>query len=76
MVGGFRNEDIEIRPAWNATTLLGYLREVYLRLLHNLVFLAEDRSRPRIPTKNLLIRAVRRDETVELRYLSHTLREC
>ena len=59
MVAGFRNEDIEIRPAWNATTLPGYFREVYLRLLHRLVFLAEDASRPRIPTKNLLIRARR-----------------
>jgi len=57
MVAGFRNEDIEIRPAWNATTPLGYLREIYLRALHRLVFLAEGASRPRIPTKNLLIRA-------------------
>jgi len=57
MVAGFRNEDIEIRPAWNATTPLGYARELYLRLLHNLVFLAEGGSRPRIPTTNLLIRA-------------------
>jgi len=57
MIAGFRSEDIEIRPAWNATTPLGYARELYLRLLHNLVFLAEGASRPRIPTKNLLIRA-------------------
>lgn len=56
MVAGFRNEDIEIRPAWNATTFLGYLREVYLRLLHRFIFLAEDAARPTIPTKNLLIR--------------------
>ncbi len=49
--------EVEIRPAWNATTLLGYAREAYLHLLHNAVFLAEGRGRPRIPTKNLLIRA-------------------
>lgn len=57
MVAGFRNEDVEIRPAWNATTLLGYAREVYLRLLHNLIFVVEGASRPVIATKNLLIRA-------------------
>ena len=57
MIAGFRNEDIEIRPAWNATTPLGYAREFYLRLLNNFVFIAEGASRPRIPTKNLLIRA-------------------
>lgn len=57
MVAGFHNENIEIRPAWNATTLLGYVREIYLSLLHKLVFLAEGANRPKIPTKNLLIRA-------------------
>lgn len=29
MVAGFRNENIEIQPVWNATTLLGYMREIY-----------------------------------------------
>jgi 2-polyprenyl-3-methyl-5-hydroxy-6-metoxy-1,4-benzoquinol methylase len=57
MVAGFAASQIEIRPAWHATTRLGYLREVYLRLLHSAVYLAEDASRPRVPTKNLLIRA-------------------
>lgn len=59
MMAGFLPRQIEIRPAWNATTILGRLRELYLRLLHNAVFLAEDSSRPRIPTKNLLIIARR-----------------
>ncbi len=57
MVAGFQDQDVEIRPSWNATTLLGFTREYYLRLIHRLIFLAEDSSRPRIPTKNLLIRA-------------------
>ena len=59
MLAGFQPEAIVIRPAWNATTTLGHIRELYMRLLHTMVFLAEDSSRPRIPTKNLLIRAVR-----------------
>ncbi|MCL5263727.1 MAG: class I SAM-dependent methyltransferase [Chloroflexi bacterium] len=59
MVAGFASGSIEIRPAWNATTGPGYLREIYLRLLHRLVFLAEGAGRPTVPTKNLLIRARR-----------------
>ena len=59
MTAGFRVDCIEVRPSWNATTCLGYLRELYLRLLHTLVWLAEGRSRPRIPTKNLLIRVTK-----------------
>ncbi len=59
MVAGFEARAVEIRPAWNATTTLGYLREGYLRLLHRAIYLAEDSSRPKIPTKNLLIRATR-----------------
>lgn len=59
MVAGFAPRNVEIRPAWNATTALGRMREVYLRILHRLVYLAEDRQRPRIQTKNLLIRASR-----------------
>ncbi|MDQ4024894.1 MAG: hypothetical protein M3217_05305, partial [Actinomycetota bacterium] len=59
MTAGFGDADVEVSPAWNATTLLGYGREAYARLLHYAVFLADDSSRPRIPTKNLLITARR-----------------
>lgn len=59
LVAGFEPQHLEIRPAWNATTPLGYAREAYLRLLHRLVFLTEGNGRPRIPTKNLLIRAMK-----------------
>jgi len=58
-LAGFGRESVEVRPAWNAATPLGRLRELWLRILHRLIFLAEDQSRPRIPTKNLLVRAVR-----------------
>jgi 2-polyprenyl-3-methyl-5-hydroxy-6-metoxy-1,4-benzoquinol methylase len=61
MLAGFSESKIDICPTWNATTYMGYLREIYLRLLHLLVFLAEGESRPRIPTKNLLIRAHKYD---------------
>lgn len=54
-VAGFPSDRVSIYPAWNAATAVGYVRELYLRILHRLVFLAEDSSRPRIPTKNLLI---------------------
>jgi 2-polyprenyl-3-methyl-5-hydroxy-6-metoxy-1,4-benzoquinol methylase len=57
MAAGFQENRIEVRPAWNATTLLGHARELYLRGLHSAVWLAEGRMRPRIPTRNLLIRA-------------------
>lgn len=57
MTAGFQEDCIEVRPSWNATTLLGYLRELYLRALHLVFWLAEGSTRPRIPTKNLLIRA-------------------
>lgn len=59
MLGGFERHQIEVHPAWNATTMLGRLRELHMRLLHKVVFLAEDSGRPRIPTKNLLIVARR-----------------
>ncbi len=59
VAAGFEPENIEILPAWNATTLRGRLREQYLKVLHRLVFLAEDSSRPKIPTKNLLIRGMK-----------------
>ncbi len=52
---GFHPDRIDIRPAWNAATTLGRLRELYLRILQRVIFSAEDSSRPRIPTKNLLI---------------------
>jgi 2-polyprenyl-3-methyl-5-hydroxy-6-metoxy-1,4-benzoquinol methylase len=57
MMAGFDSEEIRISPLWHATTALGRAREVYARLLHVVVFLADDRDRPRIPTKNLLIQA-------------------
>ena len=59
MTAGFAAGDVEISAVWNATTALGRGREVYARLLHAAVFLADDRDRPRIPTKNLLIQARR-----------------
>jgi hypothetical protein len=54
-VAGFEPQHIQIRPAWKATTLPGYAREVYQRLLHYMVFLSEGARRPRIPTGDLLI---------------------
>ncbi len=54
---GFEAQRIEVRPCWNATTALGRLREVYLRTVHRLLWAAEGAHRPRIPTRNLLIRA-------------------
>jgi len=59
LTAGFTPGGITIRPAWNATTMLGYLREAYLRILHLAVYLSEGSSRPRVPTKNLLARAVK-----------------
>ncbi|SMF21101.1 Methyltransferase domain-containing protein [Tistlia consotensis] len=59
-LAGFARDGIEIRAEWNATTPLGRGRELYLRLLHRLVYLAEDSSRPHIATKNLLARAANR----------------
>lgn len=59
MIAGFAEGEIEVRPAWNAATALGRLREIYLRCLHRVIYLAEDASRPRIPTKNLLIRGIK-----------------
>lgn len=56
---GFDHPSVEIRPALNATTILGGLREWYLSLLHGIVFLSGGAQRPRIASKNLLIRAVR-----------------
>lgn len=60
-LAGFERDRVEVRPAWNAATALGRLRELWLGVLHRLIFLAEDASRPRIPTKNLLVRAPRSD---------------
>lgn len=59
LASGFDLKDVEVRAAWNATTWLGRVRETYLSLLHKLVWLAEDRSRPKVATKNLLIRGAR-----------------
>jgi 2-polyprenyl-3-methyl-5-hydroxy-6-metoxy-1,4-benzoquinol methylase len=57
LVAGFTADKVEIKPSWNASTPAGYLREAYLSLLHQIIFLAEGAGRPKIPTKNLLIRA-------------------
>jgi len=54
-VASIPDTSVEVLAAWNATTSLGRVREVYLRLLHKLVYLSEDSSRPQVPTKNLLI---------------------
>jgi 2-polyprenyl-3-methyl-5-hydroxy-6-metoxy-1,4-benzoquinol methylase len=59
MIAGFRLNEIEVLPSWNATTPLGFLREKYLSVLHRLLSLAEDSGRARIPTKNLIIVARR-----------------
>ena len=56
LASGFDLDRIEIHPAWNATTFLGRLREIYLRFIFFLVSKAEDSNRPRIATKNLLVR--------------------
>lgn len=55
---GFGN--IEIYPSWAATTLPGFCRERCLSLAHRIAYLLEGKSAPRIPTKNLLIKAARR----------------
>ncbi len=57
-VAGFNPECVTITPAWSATSLAGRIREPVLWLLHRAMYCAEGRGRPRIPTKNLLIRAV------------------
>jgi hypothetical protein len=62
MLAGFESARIEIKPSWTATTVPGRMRELYVRLLHWLVFLGEGSRRPRIPTMNLLIRATRPTE--------------
>ncbi len=59
LAAGFERTDVEIRPAWSAASTLGRMREVYLRVLHTLFYLAQNSSRPRIPTMNLLICASR-----------------
>ena len=48
---------VEIRPHWYATTWRGRAREIYLRLLHRVVYGVEGRSAPKIASKNLLARA-------------------
>ena len=60
LVSGLNMDEIEIHPAWNATTFFGFCREYYLRFLHLLFSLGEDSSRPKIPTKNLLIRILKK----------------
>lgn len=59
LTAGFEANKVSVYPSWNATTTLGYLREFYLNILHKLVFMSEDKSRPRIPTKNILAVAVK-----------------
>jgi 2-polyprenyl-3-methyl-5-hydroxy-6-metoxy-1,4-benzoquinol methylase len=58
-IAGFDINNISIKPAWNASTLSGYLREAYLCLLHHLIFITDGAGYSKIPTKNLLIRACR-----------------
>jgi len=55
-VAGFDRARVELRPVWNATTPLGYLREIYARFIHEMVFLGEGPARPKVASKNLLIR--------------------
>jgi 2-polyprenyl-3-methyl-5-hydroxy-6-metoxy-1,4-benzoquinol methylase len=55
LTAGFERKNISVYPAWNATTRMGYLREAYLRLIHNLIFLVDGESRPRISSRNLII---------------------
>ena len=57
LLAGFPAERIEVRACWNASTLAGRLRELYMLGLHKLIWLTEQRGRPTIPTPNLLIRA-------------------
>ncbi|BAZ65647.1 MAG: class I SAM-dependent methyltransferase [Pelatocladus maniniholoensis HA4357-MV3] len=59
LIAGFESNKVEIKPQWAASTLLGRLKEAYLCLLHQLIFIAEGAGRPKIPTKNLLARAYR-----------------
>jgi 2-polyprenyl-3-methyl-5-hydroxy-6-metoxy-1,4-benzoquinol methylase len=56
---GFDESAVTIVPAWNATKPSGYVREIYVSLLHRLIYLSENAPRPRIPTKNLLIHGTR-----------------
>jgi 2-polyprenyl-3-methyl-5-hydroxy-6-metoxy-1,4-benzoquinol methylase len=56
MLAGFAAGKVEVRAAWNATTWAGYVRELYLQLIHRLVCLSEPSGRPTIPTQNLLVR--------------------
>jgi 2-polyprenyl-3-methyl-5-hydroxy-6-metoxy-1,4-benzoquinol methylase len=48
---------LDIRPHWYATTLAGRLREALLRVRHWWHYLPEGSIAPRIPAKNLLVRA-------------------
>jgi 2-polyprenyl-3-methyl-5-hydroxy-6-metoxy-1,4-benzoquinol methylase len=57
MLAGFKPGNVEVRASWTATTPAGRLREIYLRLIHRLVWLSEPGIRPTIPTQNLLVRA-------------------
>jgi 2-polyprenyl-3-methyl-5-hydroxy-6-metoxy-1,4-benzoquinol methylase len=56
MLAGFSPDKVEVRAAWNATTWAGRVREIYLLLLHRLIWLSEQSGRPTIPTQNLLVR--------------------
>ena len=57
IISGFAADKIEIKPSWNASTVAGYMREAYLSFLHKMIYLTEGTGRPKIPTKNILIRA-------------------
>jgi 2-polyprenyl-3-methyl-5-hydroxy-6-metoxy-1,4-benzoquinol methylase len=54
---GFSDGRIRLRPAWSAATAAGRVREAYTAILHRLLWIAEGAARPRIASRNLLIRA-------------------
>ena len=59
LMAGFKLENIEIKPVWTAITPQGYVREVYWKLLHSLIYLGAGSSRPKIPTPNILFRGIK-----------------
>ncbi|MDA0578104.1 MAG: class I SAM-dependent methyltransferase [Verrucomicrobia bacterium] len=59
VLAGFSPEHVSVRPAWEAATALGWLRDLYLRVVHHAICLSLGRAAPRVPTRNLLARGVR-----------------
>jgi hypothetical protein len=58
-IAGFKEHEIEVLSGWNATKLMGRLREGHLSILYLLRSMANDSRRSRIPVKNLIIVARR-----------------